>query len=118
MFAAAPPPPDPPAIFVETQQRDFDCLRVATMLGKSSNNAGISPWAPRLFRIYLGRLQQADPARDWIAASREQPQEGSGWFLSHLQACTAPLRGSRPIRPTQAAPPLTPAPVTPAPTGG
>jgi hypothetical protein len=37
---------------------------------------------------------------------------GYGWFLPNLQRCTAPLRGGRSIRPTQAAP------VTPSPTGG
>ena len=111
MFAA-PPPPEPPPIAAE-QQGDFDCLKVATMLGKSSNGAGVSPWAPRLLRIYLGRLQHADATRDWIAEASAGPQMGYGWFMPHLQQCTAPLRGGRSIRPTQAAPP-----VTPQPTGG
>jgi hypothetical protein len=111
MFAA-PPPPDPPTIAAE-QQGDFDCLRVATMLGKSSNNAGISPWAPRLLRIYLNRLQHADASRDWLATAASEPTMGYGWFLPNLQRCTAPLRGGRSTRPTQAAPP-----VTPQPTGG
>jgi hypothetical protein len=111
MFAA-PPAPEPPPIAAE-QQGDFDCLRVATLLGKSSNGAGVSPWAPRLLRIYLGRLQHADPARDWVAATADGPQLGYGWFLQHLQQCTAPLRSGRTFRPTQAAPP-----VTPQPTGG
>ena len=110
MFAA--PPPEPPPIAAE-QQVDFDCLKVATMLGKSANGAGVSPWAPRLLRIYLGRLQHADAARDWIAEAAAGPQMGYGWFLPHLAQCTAPLRGGRAIRPTQAAPP-----VTPQPTGG
>ena len=111
MFAA-PPPLEPPQIAAE-QQGDFDCLRVATMLGKSSNGAGVSPWAPRLLRIYLGRLQHADANRDWVAATADGAQLGYGWFLQHLAQCTAPLRGGRAIRPTQAAPP-----VAPTPTGG
>jgi hypothetical protein len=111
MFAAAPPP-EPPPIAAE-QQGDYDCLHVATLLGKSSNGAGISPWAPRLLRIYLGRLQHADPSRDWIAQAAGEPQMGYGWFMQHLQQCTQPLRGGRSMRPTQAAPP-----VTPTPTGG
>ena len=52
---ADPPPIDPPVI-AAPQQADLDCLRVATMLGRSSNGAGVSPWAPRLLRVYLGRL--------------------------------------------------------------
>jgi hypothetical protein len=107
MFAA--PPPEPPPIAAE-QQGDYDCLHVATLLGKSSNGAGVSPWAPRLLRIYLGRLQHADPNRDWIAQAASEPQMGYGWFMSHLQQCTSPLRGGRSTRPTQAAPPVTPTP--------
>lgn len=113
MFAAPPAIEAPlPAIPAE-QQRDFDCLKVATLLGKSSNGAGVSPWAPRLLRIYLGRLQHADPSRDWVSETAAGPQMGYGWFLQNLQQCTAPLRGGRSIRPTRAAPQ-----VTPQPTGG
>ena len=106
MFAVQPPP-EPPPIAAE-QQGDLDCLRVATMLGKSSNGAGVSPWAPRLLRIYLGRLQHADAARDWVATAAGEPQMGYGWFMEHMAICTAPLRTRRSIRPTQAAPPVTP----------
>ena len=107
---ADPPPIDPPVI-AAPQQADLDCLRVATMLGRSSNGAGVSPWAPRLLRVYLGRLQHADATRDWVAEAGASPQMGYGWFLQHLAVCTAPLRGGRAFRPTQAAPPTTAQPI-------
>ena len=111
MFAA-PPPLDPPPIAAE-QQGDFDCLRVATMLGKSSNNAGVSPWAPRLLRIYLNR-PAARRRRTRLAGGGGRPAaDGLRLVPAEPAALHRALRGGRSIRPTQAAPP-----VAPQPTGG
>ncbi|THD68717.1 hypothetical protein [Phenylobacterium sp.] len=112
MFAAPPHvEARPPAIAAE-QQADFDCLRIATVLGKSAADGGVSPWGVRLFRAYLHRLEHADPDRDWVATARVGPPMSYGWFLQTLETCTAPMRSGRSIRPTQAAP------VTPQQTGG
>ncbi|HEX3365964.1 hypothetical protein [Phenylobacterium sp.] len=110
----APPPPDveahPPAIAAE-QQADFDCLRIATVLGKPAGDGGVSPWGARLFRAYLHRLEHADPNRDWVATARAVgPPMSYGWFLQTLETCTTPLRSRTIVRPTQAAPPAAPQP--------
>ena len=110
MFAAPPHvEAHPPAIAAE-QQADFDCLRIATVLGKPAGDGGVSPWGARLFRAYLHRLEHADPDRDWVATARVGPPMSYGWFLQTLATCTAPLRSSRSVRPTQAAPPVGPQP--------
>src|SRR4051794_33064865 len=59
MFAA--PPPEAPTLertgITAAQQSDLDCLSIGTVMGKSAGGSGISPWASRLVRIYLARLE-------------------------------------------------------------
>jgi hypothetical protein len=110
MFAVPPHVEAPAPAIAAEQQADFDCLRIATVLGKPAGDGGVSPWGARLFRAYLHRLESADPNRDWVATARGGPPMSYGWFLQTLQTCTAPMRSSRSIRPTQAAPPSAPQP--------
>jgi hypothetical protein len=110
MFAAPPHIEAHPPVVAAEQQADFDCLRIATVLGKPAGDGGVSPWGARLFRAYLHRLEHADPDRDWVATARTGPPMSYGWFMETLASCTAPLRSNRSIRPTQAAPPGAPQP--------
>ena len=110
MFAAPPHIEAPPPPVAAEQQADFDCLRIAIVLGKPSGDGGVSPWGARLFRAYLHRLEHADADRDWVATARGGPPMSYGWFLETLQTCTNPLRSRTIIRPTQAAPPSAPQP--------
>ena len=107
MFAA-PPPVEAPAI-TEAQQSDLDCLSIGAVMGKSAGGSGISPWASRLVRIYLARLQHSDSSKDWLAMTIPTSQMSYGWFLRRMDECETPLRPVRRFRP----PPATPAP-TPA----
>ena len=113
MFAS-PPALEPPPITAE-QQADLDCVRVGTTLGKSGGGGvGISPWAPRLVRIYLPRLQRSDPSRDWLSLARSSSDPSYGWFLQTLDRCAAPLRPRQRVRlPEQASPPAAQPPSQP-----
>src|SRR4051794_4455665 len=112
MFAEPPPPVSEPPAVTTQQQSDLDCLSIGAVLANASHNAGPSPWASRLVRVYLGRLRSSDPSREWLRMTVPEGEMSYGWFLSRLRDCQRPLRPSiqRPA-PLQAAPP--PPPVQP-----
>jgi hypothetical protein len=102
MFAA-PPPVEAPALerpgITTAQQSDLDCLSVGAVMGKSAGGSGISPWASRLVRIYLARLEHSDSARDWLSMTIPSSQMSYGWFLRRMNECETPLRPLRRPRP-------------------
>jgi hypothetical protein len=97
MFAA-PPPVEPP-VLTAAQQSDLDCLSIGTVMGKSAGGSGISPWASRLVRIYLARLEHSDASRDWLSLTIPTSQMSYGWFLRRMGECEAPMRPVRRFRP-------------------
>jgi len=97
MFAA-PPPVEAPAL-TAAQQADLDCLSIGAVMGKSAGGSGISPWAGRLVRIYLARLEHSDSSRDWLAMTIPTSQMSYGWFLRRMDECETPLRSVRRPRP-------------------
>jgi hypothetical protein len=103
MFAA-PPPAEAPALS-PVEQSDLECLSIGAVMGKSAGGSGISPWAGRLVRIYLARLQHSDGARDWIAMTIPASQMTYGWFLRRMDECETPLRPRPRPRPPVAATP-------------
>jgi hypothetical protein len=104
MFAE--PPPEPPPAITAVEQSDLECLSVGAVMGKSGGGSGISPWASRLVRAYLGRLQRSDASRDWLAMTTPESQMSYGWFLRRMDECETPLRPRpRTPRPVQAATP-------------
>jgi len=112
MFAVPPPAPVPPAI-TEAQQSDLDCLSIGAVMGKSAGGSGISPWAGRLVRVYLGRLERSDSSRDWLQLTIPSSKMSYGWFLRRMDECETPLRPIRRARPPLPAPEPAQAPATP-----
>jgi hypothetical protein len=108
MFAA-PPPVEAPSLerpgITAAQQSDLDCLSIGTVMGKSAGGSGISPWASRLVRIYLARLEHSDSSRDWLAMTIPTSQMSYGWFLRRMGECETPLRPLRRPRPPPVATP-------------
>jgi hypothetical protein len=102
MFAE--PPPEPPPAITAEQQSDLECLSVGAVMGKSGGGSGISPWASRLVRAYLGRLQRSDASRDWLAMTTPTSQMSYGWFLRRMDECETPLRPRPRSRPAAPAP--------------
>jgi hypothetical protein len=104
MLASPPPAASPPAITAE-QQGYLDCLSIGAVMGKSSGGSGISPWASRLVRIYLRRLENSDPSKDWLSMTTPSSAMSYGWFLRRMDECETPLRPlSRPRPPAPATP--------------
>ncbi len=91
MFAAPPPAEASSIAITAEQQSDLDCLTIGAVMGRSAG-AGVSPWASRLVRVYLGRLRQSDPSRDWLSMTVPPPQMTYGWFLRRMDECETPLR--------------------------
>jgi hypothetical protein len=105
MFAAQPPAEvSSPAITAE-QQSDLDCLSIGAVMGKSAGGSGVSPWASRLVRVYLGRLERSDSNRDWLQLTMPTSAMSYGWFLRRMDECETPLRPRPRPRPSAAATP-------------
>lgn len=74
--------PPPPALTVE-QAADLRCLGLARIA--ESQNGGFRP----MVKIYLDRLRESDPARDWEAlAPTFSPDMTYGDFMGEMNTCT------------------------------
>lgn len=104
MFATPPPAASPPAITAD-QQSDLDCLSIGAVMGKSAGGSGVSPWAGRLVRVYLRRLEHSDGSRDWLSMTIPTSDMSYGWFLRRMDECETPLRPIRRARPPAATTP-------------
>jgi hypothetical protein len=105
MFAAPPPVEASSPTITAAQQADLDCLSIGAVMGKSAGGSGVSPWASRLVRIYLRRLENSDATRDWLSMTIPTSQMSYGWFLRRMDECETPLRPRARPRPP---PPPTP----------
>ncbi|HEY8572595.1 hypothetical protein [Phenylobacterium sp.] len=85
MFADLPPAPPP---MTAQEQSMVMCLSVATTLRREDVGR-------RLWRVYLGRLRNRDPMRDWASQARPLTEMPYGEFMAHLQRCNAGLQPRR-----------------------
>jgi hypothetical protein len=104
MFVAQPPADVSSTAITVDQQNDLDCLSIGAVMGKSAGGSGISPWASRLVRVYLGRLQRSDGSRDWLSMTIPSSAMSYGWFLRRMDECETPLRPVRRARAPAATP--------------
>jgi hypothetical protein len=95
MFAAQPPADLSSIAITAAQQSDLDCLSIGAVMGKSAGGSGISPWAGRLVRVYLRRLESSDGSRDWLSMTIPSSAMSYGWFLRRMDECETPLRPVR-----------------------
>jgi hypothetical protein len=90
MYALPPAPADSPPPLTVQQQANLDCLGLALSLGDWAKARGETAPDSPLVRVYLRRLNQSDPSKDWRALAVRVPDTILyGDFMGRMNTCAS-----------------------------